>query len=171
MAKRPLPTVAQLRQLLSYDPDTGVLTWRRRQGPYWRRWNKMYAGKTAGGPTPDGYIFLKIFGVSYAAHRVIWKMATGRWPKCVDHWNGVRHDNRIGNLRSGSRVMNQRNQGLHRTNTSGRTGVSWNRNYQCWTAQIKMHDVSYNLGRFENFQDAVSARREVEQQHGFTGRQ
>lgn len=171
MAKKPLPTVAQLRQLLTYDPDTGVLTWRRRQGPYWRRWNKMYAGKTAGGPTPDGYIFLKIFGVSFAAHRVIWKMVTGRWPKCVDHWNGVRHDNRWENLRSGSRQMNQRNQGMHKSNTSGRTGVSWNRFTDKWVAQIGMCGRSHYLGSYDNFEDAVEARAVSEKANGFTGRQ
>ena len=51
------------------------------------------------------------------------------------------------------------------------TGVSWNRFRGCWTAQIKMHDVSYNLGGFDRFEDAVEARVRAERANGFTGRQ
>ena len=169
MAKMALPTPQQLRQLLNYDPGNGVLTWKPRDGEL--RWSKAHAGNVAGGLTPDGYIFLKIYNVSYGAHRVIWAMVTGKWPVCTDHRNGVRHDNRWQNLRSGTRQMNQRNQGLHKSNTSGRTGVYWHKPWSCWKAAIKMNNATQVLGYFYRFEDAVKARVEAERKHGFSGRQ
>ncbi len=47
--------VEDLKTLISYDPETGALTWRERKRElfpsegYWRRWNTRFAGKLAGG--------------------------------------------------------------------------------------------------------------------------
>lgn len=182
MATRRFPTQGELRQLLDYDPETGVLTWRERPLELcsgrtealrirgWKIWNAKYPGKVAGvkGST---CIQIKIFDENYPAHRIIWKMLYGSWPECIDHINGDWTDNRLCNLRNVTRQINQRNQKRHCTNTSGRTGVHWLKNYGCWTAQIKMNDVSHNLGRFDRFEDAVAAREEMERKYGFTGRQ
>lgn len=183
MAKRRLPTPEQLRQLLNYDPETGNLTWRERplsmfkaptrarQSRACKMWNGNFAGKPAGATDGNGYLQIKLFDRSTPAHRIAWAITYGEWPEIIDHINGDPSDNRIANLRSGSREMNQRNQRRHKSNTSGRTGVSWNAKRRLWTAQIKMNDISFNLGAFDKFEDAVAERERVERKFGFTGRQ
>lgn len=169
MAKRPLPTPELLRQLLSYDPKTGHLTWKPRLG--FNRWNARYAGTIAGATDRYGYLSIKIHDKSYLAHRIIWAMRYGCWVECVDHINGEPGDNRLRNLRAVTRKINQRNQKRHSCNTSGRTGVSWNRHRNVWVAQIGVDGRSVYLGSFDQFDDAVKARIKAEKRHCFTGRQ
>ncbi len=171
MAKRPLPSPEQLRQLLDYYPETGLLFWRPRTGKWSKRWNTLHAGKMAGTIDAHGYRALKLFDKTYLAHRVIWAMIHGYWPEQLDHRNGKRADNRLRNLRDVPQVVNQRNQGRHRSNKSGRTGVCWGTKRQCWLAYIKVNDVQIALGGFPRFEDAVEARASAERKYGFTGRQ
>ena len=182
MAKRPIPTPEMLRQLLDYDPETGTLTWRERPLSFffgsseatrvrgWKIWNAKYPGRSAGVLT-NGYISVKIFDRMYLAHRIIWAMVHGVWRDQIDHINGNPNDNRLSNLRSVSQKINQRNQRRHKTNTSGRTGVSWNRFRGCWVAYIRIGRQTKYLGGFQSFDMAVSARQVAEKQYGFTGRQ
>ena len=182
MAKTPLPTQDILQQLFRYNSRTGVLKWKRRplrlangQTEFSRArgckiWNAKYAGKEAGCVDRTGYRSVKIFDRPIHAHRIIWCLMHGEWPDCINHINGNLLDNRIGNLRSLTRQQCQRNQRMHKTNTSGRTGVSWNKFTRKWVALIKMNDVSHYLGSFDLFRDAVAARSAAETEHGFTGR-
>ena len=182
MAKQPLPSIEQIRQLLDYDPGTGELRWKARplhffNGPVvdlrqaaWRRWNNRYAETLAGARTADGYLTIKINDISYPGHRLIWVIVHGEWPDCIDHINGNPGDNRLENLRSVSRLLNQRNQKRHSTNTSGRTGVSWSRFSNKWVAAIWGNQPKY-LGSFDDFDEAVAAREAEERLRGFTGRQ
>jgi len=181
MADRRNPTQAQLRQLLDYDPETGVLTWKERPLRFfsaetkplrrraWLIWNAKYPGATAGAKAA-GYIQIKVFDRNFPAHRVIWALIHGYWPYCIDHINGDPSDNRLANLRNVSRQVNQRNQKTHKSNTSGRTGVSWNRFTEKWVAQIKMDDTTIYLGSYDDFDQAVAARASAERENGFTGR-
>lgn len=50
-------------------------------------------------------------------------------------------------------------------NTSGRTGVVWVNSYQKWNARISKSGVDYNLGYFDSFDHAVSAREAAELVH------
>ena len=179
---RPLPTQKQLRDLLDYNPETGILTWRERPLRYFsastealkagacKRWNKRYAGTTAGADM-FGYLQVKIFDRNMLAHRIIWVMVHGYWPEEIDHINGNPSDNRLVNLRHASRTENARNQKRHCTNTSGRTGVHWNRFTQYWVASIRNKDRTLYLGSYDEFQEAVAAREVFEKKLGFTGRQ
>lgn len=180
---KPLPTIADLRRLLSYDPATGVLTWllrtpgmfagktARNRRSSCARWNKRYAGTVAGALQPDGYRQIKIHNRPMLAHRLAWAIHYGAWPDCVGHIDEDLSNNRILNLRSTSRQICQRNQKRHSRNTSGRTGVSWSRVRSVWTAQIKIGEKSFYLGSFSEFDDAVSARIAAEKRHNFTGKQ
>jgi hypothetical protein len=55
-------------------------------------------------------------------------------------------------------------------NTSGRTGVTWDKNHNKWMAKIKVDQKTVNLGRFSDFNDAVKAREAAEEKHGFSQR-
>lgn len=170
MAKKPLPTQATLRQLLDYNPKTGLLTWRERTGKWSSRWNKRYAGEIAGCKKSDGYICIKIYDHNLLAHRVIWAWAHNAWPECIDHRDGNPSNNRLRNLRAVSPSINSRNQKKHSSNTSGRTGVSWYAPTQKWLASVKIAGKSIHLGHFSDFNEAVEARRIAENKMGFTGR-
>jgi hypothetical protein len=82
----------------------------------------MGAGAIAGNPGADGYMRVGVDGRCYLAHRLAWLLCHGRWPAhLIDHANGDRSDNRLGNLREARLVDSQRNR-RHR-NSTGYRGV------------------------------------------------
>jgi hypothetical protein len=97
-----MPTQSELEKLLKYDPATGYLTWRET-----RRTRK--AGARAGHLDRAGYRNLTMANKrTLKAHRLIWKLVTGKEPKgTIDHKNGDRDDNRFENLREAD--MSQQN--------------------------------------------------------------
>jgi len=69
----------------------------------------------------------------YRAHRVIWLWMTGDWPpQEVDHINRDALDNRWSNLRLATRELNARNRSRAKNNTSGVTGVCWDKSQNRW---------------------------------------
>ena len=86
-------------------------------------------------------------------------------PSCkteADHISGNRLDNRRCNLRLCSRKENAYNKGLYSNNTSGVTGVSWNKTYGKWSAYIQKDKTNILLGYFDVYEDAVQARKKAE---------
>lgn len=83
----------------------------------------------------------------------------------VDHINHNPSDNRKINLRNVTRSQNQMNVGLSRNNKSGITGVHFDSTNEKWVAQIGIDQKRKNLGKFDNFDDAVKARREAEKKY------
>lgn len=152
---------AYVRKCLDYDPDTGVLTWRRR--PWWhfstgsdRGWNKRYAG-TPAGRIRHGYVVITLDGKSLFAHRLAWLIVHGHWPEVhIDHVNGVRDDNRLCNLREATHEENQRNQSLRCDNSSGYKGV---RLHKCgkFVANIGHAGRKHYLGLFATAEEAYEA--------------
>lgn len=76
----------------------------------------------------------------------------------VDHVLRVRHDNRKKYLRICTSQQNSFNKGLYTTNSSGFMGVTWDKNREKWVAQLHFNGRHYNLGRFNNQEDAIKAR-------------
>jgi len=67
-------TVERLREVLDYDPETGIFTWRFRQRAS-RGWNTRYAHKEAGcvARYPNGdYRIIRVDAISYGAARLAW---------------------------------------------------------------------------------------------------
>ncbi len=166
-------TPSVLRALLSYDPATGVLTWKPRTPDMFEGLTegecKAFNGKYAGKPalTNDGkgkYKRGAIFGVEVYAHRVAWALHYGTWPKHhIDHINGNGRDNRISNLRDVTRSENMKNRRLSNINTSGFHGV--HKAYpdrDVWAAQIKSDGKHIHLGTFDTKAEAVAAREAAE---------
>lgn len=166
-------TAQYLRSLLDYDPQTGILLWHRRPIEAFRNkqafsaWNTKYAGKVAGSSRPDGYVCVSIDKRRYLAHRLIVFMINGRWPDVVDHINGDPSDNRAFNLRDTDAKGNARNNSISSANTSGFTGVIWDKSRGKWAARIKFSGKLFHLGRFSQLQDAVDARKEAARLNGF----
>ena len=100
-------TQEYLLTILRYDPESGTLYWIK-PNPLWRAGKP---GQVAGClHKSTGYWVLKINGVDYRAHRVIWVMFYGVWPLGeVDHEDGDKINNKIKNLRPATHLQNTAN--------------------------------------------------------------
>ncbi len=81
----------------------------------------------------------------------------------VDHVNGDTLDNRKFNLRNVNRSENQRNMSKSKANTSGVTGVCFDRRRKRWLAQIG----GGKPRSFSEFDDAVAYRKKMERELGY----
>lgn len=86
--------------------------------------------------------------------------------KVIDHINHNTLDNRKFNLRICTRIENNRNK---KNNTSGHVGVYWDKTKNKWTAQIMINYKTIFIGRYEDINDAIQARKEAEKKYfGYT---
>ena len=150
---KPALTQDRLKELLHYDPDTGVFTRRVSLNG-----NNAIAGSRAGSPDSKGYILIKIDGVLRRAHRLAFLYMTGGAPpEFVDHINRVKDDNRWVNLRPATSRENKGNVGLRRDNTSGHRGVSWDKRARKWMAFGTRDGRKIHLGYFDSLDGAAAA--------------
>lgn len=145
----------RLREVLHYDPETGVFTWKVRTS------NRVNVGSAAGAMLKTGYLSICIDSKFYRAHRLAWLYVRGEWPKAdIDHLNGKRTDNRFCNLRDASRSKNQQNLRKARgENThSGLLGVHrTDKVHKQWRASIKVDGKDKHLGNFSTKEAAHDA--------------
>lgn len=143
---------------LSYDSRTGIFKWEIRASSH------VPKGSRAGAlHKQTGYVRIKILGRSYRAHRLAWLIMYGSFPPDqIDHINGVKHDNRIINLRAVTPAENNRNRAFDIRNKSGHIGISYNKKTNRWLARIGGNHKRVNLGSFDNLEDAIEARRIAE---------
>jgi hypothetical protein len=156
---KPLPSLARLNELLSYEPETGVLTWKTQ--PTTSRanigFNNKCGGKVAGTIGAKGYLTVGIGKSYYLAHRIIWKIMTGADPvDQVDHEDTDRLNNRWLNLRPTENGPNVQNSKLRVDNSSGVKGVHWDAQHKKWRAVLTTNGVSVRLGRFASLEEAAS---------------
>lgn len=152
-------TAARLRELLSYDPESGVFTWRATRGA-------LKAGATAGSVTDKGYISIYISGRNYRAHRLAWLYMKAVEPADeIDHRDRNKTNNRFSNLREATNKQNHENMGLQRNNTSGIRGVYWYKPSGKWMAMIQHNSRQIFLGYFDDIVQAATARRAAERQY------
>jgi hypothetical protein len=138
-------TAERLREVIDYDPERGVLIWKK-------------SGNVAGYVGKEGYRNVCVDGRMYREHRLAWLHATGSWPKqSLDHINGSRADNRLTNLREASGMQNAKNMKRPVTNTSGLKGASWHKRSGKWQAAIMCDRKLKHLGLFETAEEAHAA--------------
>lgn len=121
-------------------------------------------GRPAGTLDSHGYwqfsVCVNGVGKILRAHRVIWLLAHGSWPKeDIDHINGDRADNRLVNLREASRSENNCNRAMRANNSSSVKGVCFHKGAGKWMAYIQSERNRIHLGLFANLADAECAVR------------
>jgi hypothetical protein len=164
-------TADRAKQLLIYDPVSGVLTRKERPRSDFSSlnafavWNSRNAGNQITAIDEEGYVFACLDGCRYRAHRIIWLMVHGRWPTVIDHQDGCRSNNALSNLREVTVRENNRNRGIRSDNTSGVPGVY--KRGERWQASIRCDGKSRSLGFFDTIQQASDARKAAEAKLGF----
>jgi hypothetical protein len=134
-------TQERLKELLDYDPETGVFTWLASTT------NRISVGDVAGSVDRLGYRRIALDRRDYKAHRLAWLYMTGEWPTSdLDHINCDKDDNRIANLRLATEAQNGANRRKNSNNTSGYKGVSSSRGR--WRAEIRVNGRARRLGHF-----------------------
>ncbi len=170
-----LELAAKAAGMVKYDPETGSMIWKAKQGGKdAARWNTRYSGKECGTLDDKGYrrvLFRFEAGKTFKirAHRLAWFITHGVLPVGeIDHINQDKSDNRISNLRDVPKELNQRNGTRKGNNTSGFTGVTWHKQRKKWCAQVNVLGIHYHVGVFEDIEEADRAAREFRAKHGFT---
>lgn len=153
----------RLMEVLDYAPETGLFTWKARL----KRATKI--GDVAGRVKDSGYRIIGVDGHLYRAHRLAFLYVTGEFPSAfVDHINGLRDDNRFGNLREATSQENAQNLGLRPGNKSGFTGVHRHTQNGAWIAQIVVSGKRQHLGSFKTREEAHAAYLSAKaEQHAF----
>lgn len=83
----------------------------------------------------------------------------------IDHINNNKSDNRKCNLRIVTRSQNFMNKKKQKNNTSGVTGVYWDKSRNKWLSSIQLNGVQKHLGRFDDKDDAIVARKMAEDKY------
>ena len=113
-------TQERLKEVLNYDPETGVFVWVVKPS------KSIKIGNVAGSDHTTGYRHIAINRKIIKSHRLAWLYMTGAFPPDqIDHINRIRNDNRFVNLRAVTRSENQHNSGKRKNNTAGYKGVSY----------------------------------------------
>jgi len=186
-----------LKELLHYDPNTGVFVWKVRDVKWFAHcknpgracnvWNARFSKTDAGGVYDACTKAEHLFNTKYIqirvtlsgetirvdAHRLAFLYMRGILPHVhVDHIDHNGLNNSWNNLRDVSNVENSKNQRMRSNNTSGFTGVVWHKNHEKWQVQLSITDSDKNRkcmygGQFENIDDAIEKRKLMNVDHGF----
>lgn len=150
-------TQARLKELFSYDPDSGVFIRKVRTAV------RTHIGDVVGTINENRRLVTSINYKNYMLHNLAWLYVYGAFPKKeLDHINHNGLDNRIDNLRIVTHKQNARNSSISMLNTSGCTGVYWEKIVNKWVSRITVDGIRVRLGSFINFDEAVNARKIAE---------
>lgn len=131
----------------TYDKETG----------------KIYGvrGKEITAISTDGYHYIKLrhkmIRYTIKAHQFAWYYEKNEIPKCLDHINRIKTDNRLENLRSVT----------HQENTFNREfkGYHWRNDRNYWVVTITVNNKSIYIGSYNNTNDAHMAYLEAKKKY------
>lgn len=107
----------------------------------------------------NGYICSRMNKKVILLHRFLFEDSEGHQ---IDHINRDKFDNRLENLRLVNCSLNQINKYIMSNNTSGVTGVTWDKSRNKWKVSLNINKKCYNLGRYNSFEEACFIRFEAE---------
>ncbi len=145
-------TQERLKQILNYEPDSGVFTWKIVRP-------LSLIGEIAGHTSKQtGYRLIGVDGYLFLAHRLAWLYMHGEFPRAsIDHADRNRTNNSINNLREATKSQNAFNSPSRSTSKSGFKGVSWCSKTMKWRATATINGKQKSLGRHKELSNAVSA--------------
>ena len=171
-------TTEIVREILAYNTDTGIFTWRQRSRDWFKSdhdrnaWNARYAGKEAGCVHTNVYRYpglqIGVLGKQYTASRLAFLAMGEPLPEQVDHLSRDSLDNRWRNLKASTNAENMKNQSKRRDNTSGVTGVHWIMRRGKWQAEACLNGKMKYLGLFTDINDAAAAVATFYAENGFS---
>ena len=147
--------IQSLKKLLSYEPETGIFTWKARASI---RMARAKVGARAGFLGASGYRYIKFQRKLYREHVLAHEFMLGPIANGIeiDHIDGDRSNNRWDNLRPATHQQNLANCKNRKNNTSGVKGVSRHVDGR-WRAKIMVSGRTFHLGLFETIEDAGNA--------------
>lgn len=150
MGKRSSITIEEIAKVVSYDPNTGIMTWLK-ETP-----GRAKIGDPAGYlDASTGYTKIGIYYKRYYAHRIAFMLMTGRWPSNqIDHIDGNRANNSWSNIREATRSENMVNRVSPRRLCRKGAYLTPDGNYQ---SKIMVGRKSIYLGTYKNEEDAHAA--------------
>lgn len=139
--------------------DKNILRWKKPLS------TKLKPGDAAGCKIRSGHIDLRFNGVRYYAHRIVFAMHYGRWPKSIiDHIDGDPSNNNPLNLREATDSQNNYNCSKRKTNTTGVKNLY--KHTDGWQAEISADKQRFRKW-FKNKEDALNWVKNMRQQkHG-----
>ena len=137
-------------ELFEYDPDTGVFKNRISRG-------RAKAEARAGSETGHGYRKIVVDYKKHYEHHLAWLIVHGVWPEGeMDHADGNRSNNAIGNLRLATRSQNRFNS-CWATGQSGLRGAYLDKRIQKWYSKIEVDGRVVWLGHYKTSAEAHAA--------------
>lgn len=117
--------------------------------------------------TTNGYVYtsIKVSKGKYKALSLPRFILDAKEGEVVDHINHNPLDNRLDNLRKCTQQENMMNGIVRKHNTSGVTGVSWNKEREKWEVEICVNKKRIKLGRYTDKEEAIQVRKEAERKY------
>ena len=154
-------TQEALKELLSYNPDTGEFA-------YLQAASGRYAGLISGCKSAK-YIHIMIGGKLFYLHRLAFLYMEGVMPAvAVDHIDRDRRNNKWSNLRQATTKENNMNRGMDSRNKSGYNGVGWHKQRGKWRARVGHNGNDISLGLFSCVHKAGAAAKAARDALGFS---
>ena len=146
-------TQSELKELVSYNPDTGQFFWRVQLSP------RAKLGVPIGTESGTGHLTIRIHRKPYLLHRLAFLYVEGKFPESdIDHRNSIPSDNRWSNLRLCTKLQNRHNAGRSAKRNgligSKRSSQSVGKPFR---AGITFNGISKHIGYFDTAEEAHHA--------------
>lgn len=136
-----------------YDPLTGEFI-------YLKSYHKRYIGSVAGTIGSDGYKLISFINKQYRRGRLAFFYMTGKWPYPeIDHIDNNITNDRWNNLREATSSQQKTNRGVRSDNSTGVTGVSFDKKRNKYEAYVFENKKKINLGIFDTLEEATLTRK------------
>lgn len=143
-------TQDRLKELVEYDPVTGIFTAKIRRGVVRRGQQLGYLDPS------NGYYRIGLDHQLHYAHRLAWLYVYGEWPQVIDHIDQYRTNNAINNLRNVTQSENIANQ-----RPKGHRDVGVQKRGNKYRSMIMVQGKQIHLGTFTSEAEASAKRQDA----------
>lgn len=148
----------EMKEYFSCDFENGLIYRKKILGNN----RKSSIGDLVGFLHSTGYVIFEFKNKKCKCHRFLFYCYYGYISTIIDHKNGIKHDNCISNLRTGTQKQNCQNRKTSiKKRSSKLIGATWNKCCQSWAAQISVTNSgirkNIHIGLFSTEKEAHSA--------------